>query len=83
MAKKSYNKGGTKSRHSLRAGESTAELKHALKTCSFDRLHAVYLDVWSMIEIMSKKERRVTDADMNADRVTTRAMIESQLGALS
>jgi hypothetical protein len=81
MSKKSYNKGGTKSRHSLRPGESTAELKYALKTCSFDQLRSVYLELWPMIEILSKKARRVTDAAMDTNRAA-RAIIERQLGAL-
>eukprot|EP00978_Attheya_sp_CCMP212_P004805 scaffold10586_cov46-Attheya_sp.AAC.3 len=35
-----------------------------------------------MIKGQPKKERRVTDAAMDDDRVTTRAIIERQLGAL-
>eukprot|EP00978_Attheya_sp_CCMP212_P047704 scaffold422998_cov63-Attheya_sp.AAC.2 len=88
MAKKNRknksNKKGTKSRPSVvRAGESTADFKYALRTCSFDRLRAFYLDLWPMVEVMSQEARRVTDAAMNADRVTTRAIIERQLGAIS
>eukprot|EP00978_Attheya_sp_CCMP212_P026669 scaffold88207_cov35-Attheya_sp.AAC.1 len=62
MAKKSYNKGGTKSRHSLRAAprSSNTPSRHARST-----------------------ERRVKDAAMDADRVTTRAIMERQLGSLS
>eukprot|EP00978_Attheya_sp_CCMP212_P043656 scaffold288635_cov60-Attheya_sp.AAC.4 len=92
MAKKKSNKNkGTKSKPSvvhntnqqhLRAVESLAELKYALRTCSFDRLRAIYLDLWPMIKHQPKKERRVTDAAMDADPVTTRAIMEVQLGAL-
>eukprot|EP00978_Attheya_sp_CCMP212_P004804 scaffold10586_cov46-Attheya_sp.AAC.2 len=93
MAKKKSNKKGTKSRPSvvlnanqqhIRAGESTAELKNALRKCSFDRIRAIYPYMWPMIEILSKqKERRITDTAMDDDPVTTRAIIESQLISLS
>eukprot|EP00978_Attheya_sp_CCMP212_P034446 scaffold144201_cov55-Attheya_sp.AAC.1 len=75
MAKKKSNKKGTKNRHPvvpnvnqqhLRAGdESTAEFIYALNTCSFDRLRAIYLDFWLLIEdvgLSSPEVRRVTDA---------------------
>lgn len=66
----------------LKVDESTARLKYALGACSFDRLYALYREVWQMVKLVSAGETRITDADLDTDRDMARSRMEEQLGKI-